>query len=163
MRPVATRMSLPSIACSPEAVRTETATSSPERPRTSRISAATMKLNAFRAEDALQFIGNVRILSGHDPGGGFDDGHPAAETAIGLRHFEADIAAADQDHMRRQIIEFERLDMRQRPGRLEAGNVRNCRMRAQVEENPLAGEHARAAVVEVHFERSWVRRNVRSP
>ena len=29
--------------------------------------------------------------------------------------------------------------MRQRPGLLEAGNVRNCRMRAQVQENLLAG------------------------
>ena len=54
-----------------------------------------MKLNTFRAEDALQFIGNIRVLSGHDPGGRLNDGHPAAETAIGLRHLEADIAAAD--------------------------------------------------------------------
>ena len=110
------------------------------------------KLNAFRAEDALQFIGNIGVLSGHDPRGGLDDGHPAAETAIGLRHLQADIATAEQDHMRGQIIEFERLDMRQRPGRLEAGNVRNCRMRAQVQENPLAGKDARAPFVEVHFD-----------
>ncbi len=62
----------------------------------------------------LQFIGNVGILSGHDPGGGLDDGHPAAETAIGLRHLVADIAATEQDDVRGQTIELERLDMGQR-------------------------------------------------
>ena len=43
--------------------------------------------------------------------------------------------------------------MRQRPGGVEARNVRNRRMRAQVQENPLAGKDARAPIVEAHFER----------
>jgi hypothetical protein len=45
------------------------------------------KLNAFGAEDPLQFLGDVRILAAHDPRPGLDDRHAAAETAISLRQF----------------------------------------------------------------------------
>ena len=55
--------------------------------------------------------------------------------------------------MRRQIVELESLDMGQRPGRLEARNVRDCRVRSEVEENLVARQHPRAAVVQVHLER----------
>ena len=82
-----------------------------------------------------------------------DDRHAAAEAAVGLRQFEADIAAAEHDQVRRQIVELQRLDMRERPGGLEAGNVRNCRVRSDVEEHLVARQHARAAVVQAHLER----------
>ena len=45
--------------------------------------------------------------------------------------------------MRRQIIELQRLDMGQRPCRLEAGNVRNRRVRSEVEEDLVARQRAR--------------------
>jgi hypothetical protein len=54
--------------------------------------------------------------------------------------------------MRGQIIELERLDMRQRSGSLKAGNAGNRRMRTQVQEDPLAGKNPRTAVVQVHFD-----------
>jgi hypothetical protein len=38
-------------------------------------------------------------------------------------------------------------------GSLEAGNVRDCRVRSEVEENLVTGQHARAAVVLLHLER----------
>jgi hypothetical protein len=41
----------------------------------------------------------------------FDDGHAAAEAAIGLPKLEADIAAAEHDEMLRQITQLESLDM----------------------------------------------------
>jgi hypothetical protein len=50
--------------------------------------------------------------------------------------------------VRRQVVEFERFHMGQRPGRREAGNVRDCRVRSEIEEDLLTGQQARAAVVE---------------
>ena len=85
------------------------------------------KLNAFGAKDPAKFVSNLWILAAHDPRSGLDDGYPATEAAIGLRHFQADIAAAEYEQMRGQVIEFERLDMCQRPRRFEARNIRNCR------------------------------------
>ena len=55
--------------------------------------------------------------------------------------------------MRRQIVELQRLDMGERPGGLEAGNARDCRVRTEVEENLVARQHARAAVIEAHLKR----------
>src|SRR5215831_4081086 len=43
--------------------------------------------------------------------------------------------------------------MGERPGGIEAGNARNCRVRTDVEENLVAREHACAAVIEAHLER----------
>src|SRR5260221_86550 len=43
--------------------------------------------------------------------------------------------------------------MRERPCRLEARNVRNCRVRSDVEENLVARQHARPAVIQTHLER----------
>jgi hypothetical protein len=82
-----------------------------------------------------------------------DDRHAAAETAVSLRQLEPDIAAPEHDQMCREVIEFERFDVGERPGRLETGNVRNCRTRSDVEEHPITGEDARAAVVEPHLQR----------
>ena len=59
------------------------------------------ELNAFGAQDALQFIGNIGVFSVHDLRGGLDDGHPTAKTAIGLCHLEADIAPAKKNYMPR--------------------------------------------------------------
>ena len=55
--------------------------------------------------------------------------------------------------MRRQIVELESLDMGQRPGGLEARNVGDCRVRSEVEENLVARQHPRAAVIQPHLER----------
>ena len=152
-RPAATRMSLPSIVCSPEGVRTVRLTSSPDRPCTLQGLGRQQEFDAFVAEDPLHLLGDVGILPAHELRPGLDDRHAAAEATIGLRQFEADIAAAEHDQMRRQVVELQRLDMRERPGRLEAGNVRDGRVRSDVEEDLLAGQHARAAVVQAHLER----------
>src|SRR5439155_5195502 len=83
----------------------------------------------------------------------FDHRHAAAETAVSLCQFEADVAAAEHDQVRGQTIEFERLDMRERPGVREAGGWWDRRTRPQVEEHPLARQHARAAVAQTHLKR----------
>ena len=68
----------------------------------------------------------------------FDHGDSAAEAPQSLRHFEADIAAAEHDQMRGKPIELERLDMRQRSGLGQPGNVGNGRVRTQIEKDLLA-------------------------
>ena len=81
------------------------------------------------------------------------NGHIAAEAAISLRQFQARIAAADHDQMLRQIVELQRLDMRERLGRLQTGNVRKGRMRSDIEKDLVGREHARSSVIQDHFER----------
>ena len=83
------------------------------------------KLNPFSPQNSVHFIDDVGILAGHQLRPGLDHGHAAAEAAISLRQFEADIAAAEHHQMRGCIVEFERLDMGQRPGGFEAGNRGN--------------------------------------
>ena len=82
-----------------------------------------------------------------------DHRHAAAETAVRLGEFQADVAAAEDDQVRRQAVEFQRLDVRQRPGVREAGGRRDRRPRPDVEEDPLALQHARAAVAQAHLQR----------
>src|SRR5215472_9215811 len=41
-----------------------------------------------------------------------------------------------------------------RPVSLKTGNGWNCRMRSDAEENPIAGQHARHAVIETRLQRS---------
>jgi hypothetical protein len=53
---------------------------------------------------------------------------------------------------RKPVIEFERLNMRAWPGRFESRNVPNRWMDAQVQEHLVAGEEARAAIVELNFD-----------
>ncbi len=69
--------------------------------------------------------------SPHELAAGLDDRHAAAEASERLGRLDADVAAAEHDQMRRQVIELERLDVRERAGRLEARNVRNGGMRAE--------------------------------
>jgi hypothetical protein len=57
-----------------------------------------------------------------------DDRYAAAEATICLSHFQGDIPAAEHDQMLRHIVEFQRLDVGKRPGRIEAGYPRNGRV-----------------------------------
>jgi hypothetical protein len=82
-----------------------------------------------------------------------DDCHAATEATICLCHFEADIAAAKDDQMLRHIVEFQSLDVRKWSGRIEARYARNGRVCSNIEENLIARQHARPAVVQVHLER----------
>src|SRR5258708_4122124 len=74
----------------------------------------------------LHLVCDVEILSAHQLRPRLDDGHTAAEATVSLRHFEADIAASDNDQVYGQVIELERLNMGERPGSFETGNRRDC-------------------------------------
>src|SRR6516225_5777110 len=78
---------------------------------------------------------------------------PRATSRPPLGHFETDIATAEHDQMRRQVVELQRLDMGERPGGIEAGNARNCCVGADVEENLVTRQHTCAAVIEAYLER----------
>ena len=65
-----------------------------------------------------------------------------------LGRLDACVTPAQHDQMRRKMVELEHLDVGQRAGRLEAGNVGNGGVRAEIEDNRAAGEPTDAAVVE---------------
>ena len=69
----------------------------------------------------LHRLRDIGILPAHELRAGLDHRHAAAESAVGLGHFEADIAAAEHDQMRGHVVEFEHLDVRERPGVRQAG------------------------------------------
>src|SRR5271156_3458092 len=68
-------------------------------------------VDSFLPEDFANLFRQIRILAAHELRAPLDDRHAAAESAIGLRHFDTDVAAAQHDEMGRHIIEFERLDV----------------------------------------------------
>src|SRR5262245_35051935 len=107
---------------------------------------------AFLGEKPLQLIGDVTVLATHDLRTGLDDGHAAAESAIGLGHLQANITAAEHDEMRRLNVELQNLNMGKRPDRLQPGNARNCGMRADVDDDLATGQHALATVVHSNFD-----------
>ena len=65
----------------------------------------------------------------------FDDGDFAAEAAEHLREFEADVAAADDDEMAREGVEFEDADVGEIGDFIDAGQVGDVGAAAYVEED----------------------------
>ena len=102
-------------------------------------------------QQPLQLFGDVTILAPHDLRAGLDNGHAAAETAIGLGHFQADITTAEHDEMRRQDVELQNLNMGKGPDCLKTGNARDCGMRADIDDDLAADQHALAALVQGNF------------
>src|SRR5262249_39891876 len=112
-------------------------------------------VNAFIAEQTLHLLRDVDILPCHDLRTGLDDGHFAAKAAISLGQFQAGISPTDHDQMLRQIIELESVNMRERVGRLQVGNIWNGRVGSDIEENLVSYQLARAAVVQIHLKGFW--------
>jgi hypothetical protein len=82
-----------------------------------------------------------------------DQGHAAAEAAVRLGEFEADIPAAEDDKVLGHPLQFEALDVRERPGLGQAGDGWNRGVGPQIEGNPVAGQNTGAAVVQPYLER----------
>jgi hypothetical protein len=143
-RPIATSRSLPSICRSPFAVRSVTVISSPEH-----------DLDALGGQDIQHLFRHIGILAGHELATRFDDRHATAEAAVGLRHFDPDIASAQHDQVRRQVIEFQCFDVRECAGGFETRNIRDRSVRADIEDHLIAGEQARAAVVQGDLDGLW--------
>ena len=76
-------------------------------------------VDPFADQNALDLVGHVTILTGHELRLLLDDGHPTTEPTVCLRQFETDIASPEHDQVRRQVVEIQCLDVRERSGRLE--------------------------------------------
>jgi hypothetical protein len=111
------------------------------------------KTDPFVGEKSLHLIGDVAVLATHDLRAGLDDRHAAAESTIGLCHFQTDIAAAEHDEMRRKDVEFQNLNVGKGPDHLQTGNARDCGMRADIDDDLAADQHALATVVQGNFDR----------
>ena len=116
-----------------------------------------MHYDAFVTQHLKDRRRDVGIFSAGELWSCLDDRHAAAEAAIGLCEFEADIAAANDDQMAGQSVELERLDIGERRSRGEAGNIRDCGMRPEIESDAITGQHARTAVVQIYLD--GLRRN----
>src|SRR5262245_49715071 len=113
------------------------------------------KFDSLAAQDSLDFLGNISILAAHKLRPTLQNRHAAAEAAVGLCQLETDIAASEHNQMRWQVAELESLNVRQWPRRIEPGNLGNCRMRSDIDEDIVAGEHTDAAVIQLHLDRLW--------
>ena len=105
-------------------------------------------VDAFTAQNPAHLLGDVRIFASHDVWAGLNDRHPAAEATIGLRHFDAGVAATQDDKVRRQVIQFEGLDMGQRARFRQTGNIGNGGMRSDIDHKLVAEKHASAASIQ---------------
>src|SRR5215470_8803451 len=108
-------------------------------------------LNTLVAQKTPYFLRDIDILPSQELRAGFDDGHIAAKATISLCQFQAGISATDHDQVAWQIIELQSLDVRERLGRFQTWNVRNRRVRSDVEENFISRELTRASVVQIHL------------
>ncbi len=110
-------------------------------------------IDALAAQSLTDRLRHIGIFTPHDLPPGLDDRHMTAEAAKSLRHFNAGIAAAKHDQMRRHVIEFQRLDVGQRTGLPQARNVWNSRVRADVDDDLVAAEQTRAPLIEGDLDR----------
>src|SRR5262249_43268568 len=112
-------------------------------------------LDGLGGQYVADLFSSVEVFAGHELGAALDDRHAAAEAAVGLCQLETDITAAEHDQMRRQVVELESLDIREWSGRFQPGNLGNCRVRPDIDEDVIAGEHGDAAVIQQHLDRLW--------
>jgi hypothetical protein len=110
-------------------------------------------LDLFAREDVPDFVGDVRVLATQELRPVLDKGHAAAEAAVGLGKFEADIPAAEDDKVLGHPPEFEALDVRERSGLGQARDGWDRGVGPQIEEDPVAGQDTGAAVVQPYLER----------
>src|SRR5215510_11334353 len=144
-------MSLPSIRCSPPAVRQERDVLSRPTVHTERLG-PDETFDAFGAQDPLHFTGNVGIFPPEKLWAILDDRHATAEATVRLAEFEADVASAEHDQVWRHVVEFQRLDAGERAGSVQAGNVGNRRVCPDVYEDLVCMEDTRPPAVQTHLE-----------
>ena len=97
-------------------------------------------MHALELDDVLDRGRHVLVLVVDEPRRHLDDRHLAAEAAVHLPEFEADIAPADNDEMVRQKIDVHHRRIRQVWRFLDAGHRRRRRPAADVDKNPGSAE-----------------------
>src|SRR6202011_5115225 len=82
-------------------------------------------LDSFGSKNPLHFFRDVRVFTGKQMRPVLDHGHFAAEASISLGELKAHVTAAEDDKVFRQVVEFEQLDVRHRPGVCQPGDWGN--------------------------------------
>jgi hypothetical protein len=103
-------------------------------------------LDSLIDEQALERGADVRIFAAGELRTMLDHGHIRAEPAKRLRKFKADVPAAEHNQMPGQAIELQRLDMRHWRSFGQAGHLRNCRARTEVEKDAVSLDGSRGAI-----------------
>src|ERR1700745_1108363 len=96
--------------------------------------------DALLFEEGFDGGGDVLVFVRDEAGGLFDDGDFAAEAAEDLGEFEADVAAAYDDEMAGQRIEFEDPDVVHPRDYVGAGKIGHDGAASDVEEKLFRGE-----------------------
>src|SRR5262245_30150968 len=79
--------------------------------------------------------------------------HIAAETAIRLCQFQANVSAAEHDQVRGHAVKLERHDVGERPGVSEPSDGRDYCARSCVEKYTLAPKYSSSADPQTHLQR----------
>jgi hypothetical protein len=113
------------------------------------IVAARFEVNALRActyvdalffEEASNGRGDVFVFTRDEAGGLLDDGDFASEAAEDLPEFEADVAAAYDNEMARQSLEFEDADVVHPGDSVDSRKVWDDGATSNVDEDFFGGE-----------------------
>ena len=108
----------------------------------SHVTGADDDVDALGLQDVLDGRGDVLVLAGGQPRTPLDHGHAGAEAAVHLRELQRDVAAADDDQMLWQRVEFEDADIGQVVDVGQPRHVGHHRPAADVEEDPVGFEDA---------------------
>src|SRR6185312_7656013 len=92
------------------------------------------------AEERRHRLGDLLVLARDQARPDLDDRHFAAETAEHLAELEADIAAAQHQQMARQEINIHHRAVGEVGDAVEAGNLRDRRPAADIEEDPAGAQ-----------------------
>src|SRR6187200_2895914 len=103
--------------------------------------AADADVDVLRPENLGNGARDILILAGDETRRGLDDRHSASETAIELRKFEADIAAAEDNQMRGQKIDVHHRAVGQVGNLVETRDRRNQGSSAYIDEDLISPEH----------------------
>src|SRR5262249_11275916 len=99
--------------------------------------AADVGLDTFAVQDIGDGLANVFVLACNQVRRALDYGYFAAETSIDLREFKADIAAAQNDEMRRQEVHVQDRAVGEVANIIKSGNGRRQRASSDVDEYPI--------------------------
>ena len=113
-------------------------------------------VDAFVDELDLKALGlAVYLRDVHDQyalTAGLDDGHAAGQAMECLGELDADIATTQDDEAGWEVVELQKLHVRQQPRFEEARDLGHGSVGADVDDHLVSGQLARAAVVEGHLD-----------
>src|SRR5262249_25048260 len=110
-------------------------------------------LDPLVPEEPLDRLADVRVLAVDQRAVPLDDGHAAAEAAERLSQLEADVAAAQDDQVSRELSQIQGLDVGQRARLREPGGVVHPGARRGVDDDGLSTERPGPARVERDLDR----------